>query len=116
MATRTVEDDEEALFRSLEDEDDEFNSQFREKRAHQLSDALGKIKEMREFKFGLLTEESEKEVIAQSARFKHCVVHFYRPEFRRCGIMNAHLQTLAQKYFSTIFRPHLTVLLRHQIL
>lgn len=40
MASRTVDDDEEALFRSLEDEDDEFSSQFREKRASQLTDAL----------------------------------------------------------------------------
>lgn len=58
---------------------------------------------MREFKFGLLTEEKEKLVIAQTAKFKHCIVHFYHPEFRRCGIMNAHLQTLAAKYFSTKF-------------
>lgn len=58
---------------------------------------------MKTNKFGLLTEEAEKELISSTAKFKHVVVHFYHPEFRRCGIMNGHLQTLAQKFFSTKF-------------
>ena len=34
---------------------------------------------------------------------KLCVVHFFKPDFGRCSIMDAHLETLAAKHFDTRF-------------
>jgi hypothetical protein len=128
-AFRDVDDDEDALFRSLEDEDDDFSAQFRETRLKTLTGAITNLQNMRDYKFGLLTEEIEKEIIAQVSKFKHCVVcvlfapliyirqvSFYKPEFRRCGIMNAHLQSLATKYFSTHLCRILITSSRYEIL
>ena len=32
-----------------------------------------------------------------------CVIHFYHHKFKRCEIMDKHLQRLAPKYFNTLF-------------
>jgi hypothetical protein len=74
MASRNVDDDEAALFRSLEDDDDAFSSKYREERVVKLTGAITNLQNMRDYKFGLLTEENEKEIIAQTAKFKHCIV------------------------------------------
>jgi hypothetical protein len=76
MATGNVDQDEEAMWRSLEDDDDAFNSQYREERVHKLTGAITNLQNMRDYKFGLLSEETEKEIISQTAKFKHCIVRF----------------------------------------
>lgn len=32
-----------------------------------------------------------------------CVIHFFHYKFKRCEIMDKHLQRLAPKYFGTLF-------------
>jgi hypothetical protein len=54
MASRNVDDDEAALFRSLEDDDDAFSGK---KRVVKLTGAITNLQNMRDYKFGLLTEE-----------------------------------------------------------
>ncbi|EJU06474.1 thioredoxin-like protein [Dacryopinax primogenitus] len=48
-----------------------------------------------------LTEE--KDVIQTSAKEPLCVIHFYHRDFRRCKIMDSHLEALAPNYPGTRF-------------
>lgn len=54
--------------------------------------------------FGTCDEVSEeREVLTQTAGERVCVVHFMHPEFRRCQIMQSHIDKLAHKHFRTKF-------------
>jgi thioredoxin-like negative regulator of GroEL len=46
---------------------------------------------------------NEKELISVSASSKYCVVHFCLQDFKRCSILNKHLQILAQRHLRTKF-------------
>ncbi|QRV72640.1 queuine tRNA-ribosyltransferase-like protein [Ceratobasidium sp. AG-Ba] len=96
-------DDEDKLFEELEK--DEFDmSGLREKRMEELKAQIAKVRDMRENEHGRLTEiTDEKEVIKTSANESRCIIHFYHRDFRRCDIMNKHLETLAPRHFKTRF-------------
>ncbi|RKP23517.1 thioredoxin-like protein, partial [Syncephalis pseudoplumigaleata] len=47
--------------------------------------------------------ESDKHVLEVTTSALHCIVHFYHTGFRRCSIMDTHLEKLAKKYFQTRF-------------
>ncbi|KPV78307.1 uncharacterized protein RHOBADRAFT_10581, partial [Rhodotorula graminis WP1] len=54
--------------------------------------------------FGRYTEvKVEKELIETTAKAKRSVLHFYHRDFRRCRIMDAHLEKLAAKHTDTLF-------------
>lgn len=45
----------------------------------------------------------ERAVLELTAKEPRCIVHFMVPEFRRCAIMNMHLDKLAAQHFKTRF-------------
>lgn len=99
-------DSDDELFDELEREiDDDFDlGALREQRIEEIRQEMNKMLEMRDKEHGQLTEfTDEKEVIRMSANEKRCVIHFYHRDFKRCDIMNKHLEALALKYPSTRF-------------
>ncbi|THH10225.1 hypothetical protein EW145_g1471 [Phellinidium pouzarii] len=102
--TSGTSDDE--IFAELEkDLDEDFDlGALREQRMEELKRETNQVKDMRSQDHGRLTEVTdEKEVMRISANEKRCVVHFYHQNFKRCEIMNKHLEIIAPKYFATRF-------------
>jgi hypothetical protein len=86
-------DDEDALFASLEEDDDHALSALREQRMQQLHDEVLRSKTMREAGTGSYQEvKDEKEVLDITTSSKFCVVHFFKPDFGRCAVMDGHLE------------------------
>ncbi|KAG8986151.1 hypothetical protein FRB95_003046 [Tulasnella sp. JGI-2019a] len=94
------------LFAELEkdDEDDLTLANLREQRMEALKSELTRARDLREQEHGQYTEiMDEKEVLKTSAREARCVVHFYHRDFRRCQIMDKHLELIAPHHFKTRF-------------
>jgi len=86
-------EDEDALLASLEEDDDHALSALREQRMQQLHDEVQRSKTMREAGTGSYREiKDEKEVMEVTTGTKLCVVHFFKPDFGRCGVMDGHLE------------------------
>jgi len=86
-------DDEDALIASLEDDDDHALSAFREQRLQQLHSELARAKQMREEGTGMYTEvKDEKGVMDITTTTKLVVLHFFKTDFGRCGVMDRHLE------------------------
>jgi hypothetical protein len=86
-------DDEDALFASLEEDDDHALSALRERRMQQLHDEVQRSKTMRESGTGSYVEvKEEKEVMDVTTGTKLVVVHFFKPDFGRCAVMDGHLE------------------------
>jgi hypothetical protein len=85
-------DDEDALFAALEEDDDHALSALRERRMQQLHEEVQRSKVMREAGTGSYLEvKEEKEVMDVTTGTKFAVVHFFKPDFGRCGVMDGHL-------------------------
>ncbi|KAK4994292.1 hypothetical protein LTR66_005641 [Elasticomyces elasticus] len=98
----TDSDDEDALISALEDDNDTTLSAFREQRLQQLHSELSRAKTMRNANYGTYTEiKDEKEVMDVTTSAKLCVVHFMKPDFANCRIMDQRLEALAPKHFDT---------------
>lgn len=83
--------DEDALIAALED-DDELDA-FREQRLQQLHAEFDKARQLRASDHGTYTEvKDEKALMDITTSTKLCVVHFFKPDFNRCRIMDAHLE------------------------
>jgi hypothetical protein len=116
--------DEDALIAALEDDDDPTFAALREKRLQQLHEEVARAKVMRSSDHGTYTEiKDEKQVMDITTTTKLCVVHFFKPDFGRCGIMDGHLEVLAPKHFDTRFlrinvenAPFLVTKLKIQVL
>lgn len=118
-------DDEDALIAELEEEDDNAAfSALREKRLEQLHAELNRAKTLKETQHGTYMEiKDEKELMDITTSTKLCVVHFMKPDFNRCQIMDEKLRVLAEKQFDTRFvsinvenAPFLVVKLEIQVL
>jgi len=118
-------DDEDALISALEEDDDENElNGFREQRLQQLHQEMTRAKAMRNSDTGRYSEiKDEKQVMAITTSTKLCVVHFMKPDFARCRIMDAKLAALAPKHFDTRFvgvdvqnAPFLVAKLKIQVL
>jgi len=99
-------DDEDALISALEDDNDDQNqlSGFREQRLQQLHAEMTRAKAMRNSDYGKYTEiKDEKQVMDITTGSKLCVVHFMKPDFGRCRVMDGKLEALAPKHFDTRF-------------
>ncbi|KAF2668962.1 thioredoxin-like protein [Microthyrium microscopicum] len=98
-------DDEDALIAALEDdEDDDGLVSLREKRLQQLHEEVSRSKMMRTLGSGSSIEvKDEKEVLDITTSTKLSVVHFFKPDFGRCAVMDSHLDVLAPKHFDTRF-------------
>ncbi|KNE57642.1 hypothetical protein AMAG_04507 [Allomyces macrogynus ATCC 38327] len=96
-------DSDDELFDDLERDDDDLAG-FREQRIEQLKAELERARAMRENAHGTYAEiKDEKEVLKITTSTNKCVVHFFHKEFRRCAIMDKHLEALASKHFRTRF-------------
>lgn len=132
--------DEDQLIDELEN-DDELDG-FRERRLQQLHEEVARQKLMRQSEHGTYQEiKDEKALMDITTSTKLCVVHFFKPDFNRCRIMDKHLevrsdstlviqimlkfspQTLATSHFDTRFlkinvdnAPFLVTKLKVQVL
>jgi len=92
------------LFAELEKDDDLTLANLREKRMEALKSELSRVRDLREKDHGHYAElTDEKEVIRATAQEARCVVHFYHRDFRRCQIMDKHLELIAPHHFGTRF-------------
>ncbi|CZT21252.1 related to PLP1 Phosducin homologue likely to be involved in regulation of pheromone response [Ramularia collo-cygni] len=97
-------DDEDALIAELEDEEDTTFSALREKRLEQLHSEVTRAKLMRETSHGTYNEILDEKVLMDiTTSTKLVVVHFMKPDFNRCRIMDEKLRVLAEKHFDTRF-------------
>ncbi|XP_076450906.1 uncharacterized protein LOC143286881 [Babylonia areolata] len=93
---------EEQLWEELEKED--IPSYIRESRLEALKKQSQQYHMMKEQQHGEYTLlEDEKTFLDTTTSITHCVVHFFHPDFRRCSIIDGHLEKLSQKYFETKF-------------
>ncbi|KAI9363122.1 thioredoxin-like protein [Pilaira anomala] len=96
--------DDEALFEELEREEDNDVASMRERRIKEIQDELNRRQGRAENNHGLYTDiTKEKEFMDITTSEKYVVGHFYHKDFRRCKIMDTHLESLAQKYYDTRF-------------
>lgn len=122
----TDSDDEDALIAELEaDDDGHAFSQLREKRIQQLHDEISRTATLKQRPgHGLYQEiKDEKELMDITTSTHLCVVHFMKPDFTRCRVMDAKLAVLAEKHYDTRFvsinvdnAPFLVVKLGIQVL
>ncbi|GAA5876132.1 hypothetical protein JCM16303_007033 [Sporobolomyces ruberrimus] len=99
-------DDDDALLEELEDDlDNDFElGGFREKRMMELKAQLDAAQRRQETGFGQYTEiKVEKVLLDKTSKAARSVVHFFHPDFRRCKIMDKHLERLAEKHTDTLF-------------
>ena len=99
-------DDEDALLESLEHETDNDPSiaHLREARIQQLATELSRAKQQRNEGFGTYNQiTDEKRLMEITTSVKKCIVHFYKPDFNRCRIMDGHLEALAGVHLEARF-------------
>ncbi|KAL9012614.1 MAG: hypothetical protein Q9173_002631 [Seirophora scorigena] len=125
LDNRPANDDseEDNLLESLEN--DPALDSFREQRIQQLHEELARAKHLRNQEHGHYTETNNEKALMDivNTGAMVSVVHFFRSDFHRCGIMDAHLDTLAQLHFDTRFlrinvdkAPFLVTKLKVQVL
>lgn len=125
LDTRPTKDDsdEDDLLESLEN--DPTLDSFREQRMQQLHEEFARAKHLRNQEHGQCTEikdeKSLMDIVNTSAELS--VVHFFKSDFNRCGIMDGHLEKLAPLHFDTRFlrinvenAPFLVTKLKVQVL
>ncbi|KAF1346802.1 thioredoxin-like protein [Delphinella strobiligena] len=118
-----AEEDEDELIAALE-QDDSSLAAFREQRLQQLHGEFSRAKDMRNSDHGTYTEiKDEKKLMDITTSTKLCVVHFMKPDFTRCRVMDQKLEALAPKHFDTRFlninvenAPFLVARLKIQVL
>jgi len=83
--------DEDDLIAELEN-DDTLDA-LREKRLQQLHEEVSRQKLMRQSEHGTYQEiKDEKALMNITTSTKLCVVHFFKPDFNRCRIMDKHIE------------------------
>ncbi|KAK0940242.1 hypothetical protein LTR29_008140 [Friedmanniomyces endolithicus] len=115
--------DEDALIAALESSQEE--TALRERRLQQLHAELSRAKTLKQQPgHGQYQEiKDEKELLTITTSTPLCVVHFMKPDFNRCRIMDQKLAVLAEKHLDTRFvsinvenAPFLVVKLGIQVL
>ncbi|KAF2638998.1 thioredoxin-like protein [Massarina eburnea CBS 473.64] len=97
-AARDADSDEDALIAELEDDSD--LGAYREQRLQQLHAEFDKAKRLRASEHGTFVEiKDEKALLDITTSTKLCVVHFFKPDFNRCGIMDQRLEALAPAHY-----------------
>ena len=90
--------DEDALIAELENDSD--LDAFREQRRQQLHAEFERAQQLRNKEHGTYVEiKEEKQLMDITTSTKLCVVHFFKPDFHRCGIMDTHLESLAPSHY-----------------
>ena len=87
----TEDEDVDAMIASLET--DSAVDAFRERRLEQLSAELSREKDFRNAGHGSYSRLTDEKILMDIvSRTKLAVIHFYRPDFARCKIMDEHLE------------------------
>ncbi|KAL9030068.1 MAG: hypothetical protein Q9196_001759, partial [Gyalolechia fulgens] len=96
-------DDEADLLDSLDN--DPSLSGYRAQRLQQLHEEFTRAKHLRNCDHGQYTEIRDEKPLMDivNTGAELCVVHFFKPDFRRCGIMDGHLRKLAPLHTDTRF-------------
>lgn len=90
-AAKNDESDEDDLIAQLED-DSELDA-FRAQRIQQLHDEFDRARRLKASEHGTYTEiKDEKALMDITTSTKNCIVHFFKPDFNRCRIMDTHLE------------------------
>src|SRR5262245_38768378 len=90
-AAKDDDSDEDALIAELENDSD--LDAFREQRLQQLHAEFDKARQLRAQEHGSYSEiKDEKALMDITTSTKLCVVHFFKPDFNRCRIMDQHLE------------------------
>ncbi|XP_041365881.1 thioredoxin domain-containing protein plp1-like [Gigantopelta aegis] len=104
-ATAIVEDEslvEEQLWDELEKE--EMPAEIREARLQLLQKQARQFGMLKDKAHGSYTElQDEKAFLDLTTSTEKSVVHFFHADFRRCAIVDTHLEKLARQYFETKF-------------
>ncbi|KAL2913757.1 hypothetical protein HK105_206773 [Polyrhizophydium stewartii] len=100
-----ADDDDDELLKELEEEDDDdMIASLRERRMDELRSEIVRRREMEQTRHGKYeTISTEKEILKITTTTPKCLVHFSHKDFRRCQIMDRHLNDLAHKHFKTRF-------------
>ena len=104
--TMAISDDEDDLIASLEAEAEHEPSlsHLREARVQALASEFARAKSQRNEGYGTYQQiKDEKSLLDITTSTKNCIVHFYKPDFNRCRIMDGHLQLLCEKHLETRF-------------
>ncbi|OSS45287.1 hypothetical protein B5807_10160 [Epicoccum nigrum] len=97
-AAKNDESDEDDLIAQLED-DSELDA-FRAQRIQQLHDEFDRARRLKDSQHGTYTEiKDEKALMDITTSTKNCIVHFFKPDFNRCRIMDTHLESLAPSHY-----------------
>lgn len=90
-AAKNDESDEDDLIAQLED-DSELGA-FRAQRIQQLHDEFDRARRLKASEHGTYSEvKDEKALMDITTSTKNCIVHFFKPDFNRCRIMDTHLE------------------------
>jgi len=93
--------DVDALFEALENEDD---GNLRDRRLAQLQRELNTINSLKGKEHGQYIEIKEEKLVFEiTTSTPKVIVHFFHEDFRRCQIMDSHLESLAENHFQTKF-------------
>ncbi|KAI7852842.1 thioredoxin-like protein [Circinella umbellata] len=77
---------------------------MRERRIREIQQEFERRQSMQENDHGQFTEiTNEKEFMNITTKEKYVVGHFFHEDFRRCKIMDTHLQKLCEKHYQTRF-------------
>jgi len=87
----------------IEDDDDEFMKAYRAKRVAELKAVQNKELKYKHAGQGKYNEIKEDEFLTTLNGSRHCVVHFYSPEFLTCKVMDKHLNIVAKNHLETKF-------------
>ncbi|BFZ04153.1 hypothetical protein BsWGS_07192 [Bradybaena similaris] len=85
---------------------EEIPSHIREARLDALKQQSLQFHHLKELAFGkytLIPDEKSFLDLTTNSEVQNCVVHFFHPDFRRCDIVDEHLEKLSRKYFETKF-------------
>ena len=84
-------------------EDDAELDACRQQRLQQLHAEFDKAKRLRAQEHGTFTEiKDEKALMDLTTSTKLCVVHFFKPDFNRCRIMDEHLEVRDDPFASVV--------------
>ncbi|KAF1933407.1 GTPase inhibitor [Didymella exigua CBS 183.55] len=97
-AAKNDESDEDDLIAQLED-DSELDA-FRAQRIQQLHDEFDRARRLKASEHGTYSEvKDEKALMDITTSTKNCIVHFFKPDFNRCRIMDTHFESLAPSHY-----------------
>ncbi|KAJ3359928.1 hypothetical protein HDU91_004768 [Kappamyces sp. JEL0680] len=96
--------DEDELIRELEKDDDHLMDKMRERRVEQLKFEISRRQAEASKLFGSYDVITmEKQLMLLTTSTEKMVIHFAHKDFKKCAVMDKHLESLARKHHTTRF-------------